>query len=445
LPDTLSRVVKIYFFFLCRVRHFAHRAFWAAAIPFLSELVASVPVIKRARRYLRIPTILELGVVLSSQGRLSFPVDAVTPSMSSAPVLIEGRRMNNILKFTAILTMFLQCFSAGAQQEAKAQANRTPWHVPIHGGVEQEQVSFLSRGTQLSGTLYYPSGQHPGPAVVVLHGASSPSKDLPLYEHLKQILPPLGVAVFVYDRRSGQGQRDFNVLAEDGTAARSALTRNPHVDGARIGFWGISQGGWLALAAAAIDPKAAFVISVSAPMTAPDVQMNFAVENILRIHGYGPEEIVTALDARRAVDDYLRGRLDRNSAERALNAARQRPWFPLIYMDDTVGNPETSSWVKQMRFDPMPKLDNVSAPVLMLYGQDDPWVPVRLSMDRLDAIAKQHANISVAVVSRADHTMMLGVDAKDQVDPKFFPKEAPDAPEYFALLAAWLAQHGFAQ
>jgi hypothetical protein len=45
---------------------------------------------------------------------------------------------------------------------------------------------------------------------------------------------------------------------------------------ARIGYWGISQGGWLALAAGAIDPKAAFVISVSAPMTTADVQMNFA-------------------------------------------------------------------------------------------------------------------------------------------------------------------------
>ena len=71
---------------------------------------------------------------------------------------------------------------------------------------------------------------------MVLHGASSPSQDLPLYEHLKQILPPLGVAVFVYDRRSGEGQYDFQVLAEDGLAARNTLTGNPHVDGARIGF-----------------------------------------------------------------------------------------------------------------------------------------------------------------------------------------------------------------
>jgi hypothetical protein len=348
------------------------------------------------------------------------------------------------MKFAAILMIVLHCFPAGAQLEAQAQVNPTLWHVSIDAAIKQEHAAFLSRGTRLNGTLYYQPGQHPGPAIVVLHGASSPSQDLPLYEHLKQILPPLGVAVFLYDRRSGEGQSDLQVLAEDGTAARNALTSNPHVDGGRIGYWGISQGGWLAVAAAAIDPNAAFVISVSAPMTTPDVQMNFAVENILRIHGYGPEEIATALHARSAVDDYLRGRLDRAAAETALNAARQRPWFPLIYMNDTVGNPETSSWLKQMRFDPITKLEKITAPVLMLYGQDDPWVPVRLSRDRLETILKQHANVEVAIVAGADHTMMLGVDPKNQVDANFFPQEAPDAPAYFALLVAWLTQHGFA-
>jgi fermentation-respiration switch protein FrsA (DUF1100 family) len=93
----------------------------------------------------------------------------------------------------------------------------------------------------------------------------------------------------------------------------------------------------------------------------------------------------------------------------------------------------------------MTRLDKVSAPVLMLYGQDDPWVPVRLSMDHLDTIAKKHANVKAVVVAGADHTMMVGVDPKHQVDSNFFPKEAPDAAAYFALLAAWLAQHGLVQ
>jgi dienelactone hydrolase len=92
----------------------------------------------------------------------------------------------------------------------------------------------------------------------------------------------------------------------------------------------------------------------------------------------------------------------------------------------------------------MTLLDKVSAPVLMLYGQDDPWVPAGLSIDRLRAITRQHPSIAAAIVPAADHTMMLGVDPKDQVDPTFFPKEAPDSPAYFSFLSAWLAQQGFA-
>ena len=353
--------------------------------------------------------------------------------------------MNDVLKFLAILALALQCFPARAQQEPPTPANPAPWHVSLDAGAEQQQVSFQSHETRLSGTLFYQSGRRPGAAVVVLHGASSPSQNLPLYEHLKQMLPPLGVAVFVYDRRSDESQYDFQILAEDAAAARNALADNPHVDSSRIGYWGVSQGGWLALTTATIDPKAAFVVSVSAPMTTPDVQMNFAVENILRIHGYGAEDIATALHARRSVDDYLRGKLDRARAQEALNAARQRPWFPLTYMDDTVGDPQNSSWLKQMRYDPLTTIDKVSAPVLLLYGQDDPWVPVRLSTNRLHTIAKQHPNLNVAVVSGADHTMMLTVEPRDQVNPAFFPKEAPDAPAYFAFLAAWLARQGFTQ
>jgi len=144
--------------------------------------------------------------------------------------------MNDVMKFAAILMMALQCFPAKAQQEAKTQVNRTPWHVALDAGVEQEHVAFLSRGPRLSGTLYYPSGQHPGTAVVVLHGASSPSQDLPLYEHLKQILPRLGVAVFVRHIGFASRMRSFHGRAElhFGKARVPALAEN-FVDVAIIG------------------------------------------------------------------------------------------------------------------------------------------------------------------------------------------------------------------
>lgn len=351
-------------------------------------------------------------------------------------------RFPNALLLLAALTT---AATAAISQTAPA------WTATPSIPIEREDLTFESSGTRLSGTLYFPHVDRCVPTMIVLHGASSPSRDLLLYHHLVQMLPPIGIAVFIFDRRGsgasptgGKDPLDFDVLADDAVAASKMLAHHPHVDPARIGYWGVSQGGWLALAAAARNFETAFAISVSAPMTTPDVQMNFAIASILRIRGYSQKDVDEAVSARRANDDYLRGNLDLASAQRALDAVRSRPWFNLVYMGEKLEDPATSSWLKQMRFDPMPILDRVKAPLLIVYGQDDPWVPVELSRQRLASSAVRHPNVEAAVIEAADHTMMLSVDPKDQIDPEFFPKESPNAPAYFARLAAWLTQHGFA-
>lgn len=329
-----------------------------------------------------------------------------------------------------------------------AYSQTSAWNATPTIAINHEDLTFDSAGTRLSGTLYYPAVEQKLPAVIVLHGASSPTRDLPLYRHLVEMLPPLGIAVFVFDRRGsgsspagGKDPLDFDVLADDAVAASKTLARNSHIDPAHIGYWGISQGGWLALAAAARNSEAAFAISISAPMTTPDVQMNFAVANILRIHGYPQKDVDDAIAARRANDDYLRGHLNRASAQKALDSIRSRPWFNLIYLGAKLDDPATSSWLKQMRFDPMPILDHLKVPTLMIYGQADPWVPVEISRQRL--AAADHPNVEVAVINGADHTMMLSVAPRQQINPAYFPKESPNAPAYFALLTAWLTQQGF--
>jgi hypothetical protein len=50
--------------------------------------------------------------------------------------------------------------------------------------------------------------------------------------------------------------------------------------------------------------------------------------------------------------------------------------------------------------------------------------------------------LELHAIPRADHTRMVGVDPKQQMDPKSFAAEAPDSPEYFLTLAAWLAERG---
>jgi len=334
----------------------------------------------------------------------------------------------------------------------RAQPSAPPWSAPASTEIVAEDIAFRNGDTPLSGTLHLPKGGRALAAVVLTHGASSPLRTSPLYRHLKEMLPPLGVAVFVYDRR-GSGQSggdlktsDYAMLADDALAAVRRLKADPRIDPKRVGLWGLSQGGWLALLAAARAPgEPAFVVSISAPVVTPDVQMAFFSANALRVNGYPQSEIDEMLAARKAVDDYMRGTGDRAEAQRRVDAIKTRPWFKLIYMGGTVGDRETSRWRKEIEHDPLKSLEGLKVPTLILYGAADPAVPVAASVERLNAVRGRLPNVRVAVIAAADHSMQLSVSAKDQMDPARADDGAPESAEYFARLTAWLAAQGVAR
>jgi pimeloyl-ACP methyl ester carboxylesterase len=180
-------------------------------------------------------------------------------------------------------------------------------------------------------------------------------------------------------------------------------------------------------------------------MTTPDVQMNFAVANILRIKGYSQSDVDQAIATRSAVDDFLRGRRDRASTQRMLDAATIKPWFVHTYLDKTFRDPDQSGWAKEMRHDPLATLAAVKQPTLVVYGSADPWVPVQISIERLRARSAQHPNVEVAVVAGADHAMATSVPVADQIDPLLSAREAPQSAAYFGVLSAWLAKQGLAR
>src|SRR5215207_1813681 len=83
-------------------------------------------------------------------------------------------------------------------------------------------------------------------AIVALHGASDGTRGFFLYRHLHEVLPPAGIGVVTFDRRgegasTGESSRGrFDVQVDDALAVAEA------VGAERIGFWGYSQGGWVA-------------------------------------------------------------------------------------------------------------------------------------------------------------------------------------------------------
>lgn len=340
-----------------------------------------------------------------------------------------------------------QSMSAQSEIATKLRPlDAVPWETAATTTIDAEERTFQAGGATLSGTLYTPRDGRNLAAVVAFHGAQFPLRDTPLYRHLPQMLAPLGIAVFVFDRR-GSGRSggelkdsDYAMLADDGIAAQRMLATDPRIDPARIGFWGLSQGGWIALLAAQRSPGAAFAISVSAPLTQSEPQMLFAIANSLRIKGYPQAEIDMAVRTRATIAAYYRGETDRAAAQEALDAALPRPWFNLTYLPRALTDPKTSRWPREMANDPLATIGEVDIPALLLFGARDPWIPVQTSVDRLKTLESERRNIEWAVIADADHTMSVSAPPWQQIDPAYMSDDVPEAPDYFSIVANWLTR-----
>jgi len=360
------------------------------------------------------------------------------------------RSLCRVLGSCLAIVASTEAMAEKAPASAPAAQIERPWAAQPTASAIAEDKAFWNKDTRLSGTLFAPRGAKTFGAIVVLHGASSPLRSSPLYDHLKQLLPALGIAVFVYDRR-GTGESagtansgDFPLLADDAIAAIQALKHDPRIDPKRIGVWGLSQGGWLASLAASRSPDVRFAVAISAPVVRADEQMMFSSTNTLRVFGYSQPDIETMRATRKAVDDYTRGKDTIEHARRLVEDAARQPWFKYLYMGKTITERGVVGWRKEISNDPLDVVRQVNVPLLVLYGSTDPVVPVALSRERLKAIEQSHPRMRVAVIADADHGMQIGVDPKRLLDPDEADAASPNSAEYFATLGSWLTQIGVA-
>ncbi|TDC55691.1 alpha/beta hydrolase [Actinomadura sp. KC345] len=172
---------------------------------------------------------------------------------------------------TAALTLLVGALlCVPAPRPARAAASGP---VPAPAGLTSGEVSFKGfGGLTLHGTVLAPEkarGPLPGVVLVTGSGAGVPREHL-LTEATE--FARRGLAVLIYDKRSAgysDFRRSYSELADDALGAVRALRSRPGVDPAKVGLWGLSEGGWVAPLAASRSGDAAFVIVVGGNAMTP--------------------------------------------------------------------------------------------------------------------------------------------------------------------------------
>jgi pimeloyl-ACP methyl ester carboxylesterase len=279
----------------------------------------------------------------------------------------------------------------------------------------------IERDDAVLAASYSPAGET---AIVALHGAGAGTRDFFLYEHLHEVLPPVGIGVVTFDRRgdgesTGDSSRGrFEVQVGDALAVRAAI------DAKRVGLWGISQGGWIGPLAAAASDRVAFLVLVSAAGVSPSEQMFYANAEQLRLAGYDESVIEQALALRRRFEDWVHGHTSHHEELASdLWAALDEPWFGLLYMPPELLDEESRGlWIEEMDFDPRPIFERVRVPTLLFYGEADSWIPVPESIEEWRAVRGD--DVDIVVIPQAGHDLTLS--------------DGMLAPQYERTLVEWL-------
>lgn len=256
------------------------------------------------------------------------------------------------------------------------RAERAP-RPPIRlDSLSYEEIRFQNpaAGIGLAGMMFVPAGEPPFPAVVIIHGSGTSSRENSWYLTYAAYLQRNGIAVLLPDKRgSGASAGDWRRssledLATDTEAAVSYLRAERSQLASSIGVLGVSQGGMIAPIVAARSPDVAFAVNVvggSIPMhdlLLYEEQHNLAQMGFLPGVSHGLA--------------YATSAVNRMFVSRGFWSA--------------VGN-----------FDPMTHWRKVDVPALVLFGDQDTNVPSARSRDRLNALGKN--NIRVVVFQGSGH------------------------------------------
>lgn len=304
-----------------------------------------------------------------------------------------------------------------------------------------EEVTFTNGDATLAGTVFTPKTPGPHAAIMMMPG----SGDNPRWwtENYADFFARQGLVALFFDKRGNGGSTGnwrtvgFDALAQDGIAGLKLLQQRKDVDPERVGFWGISQAGWVMTLAASMDPQTVAFIVVTSGATV-DVETEGKFDYIVRLRDAGvSKEDIALAEKLLDMDHDVTMTGEGYDEVRALAAElRSKPWWKLF--DFQLVPPGARAFPKLIGgFDPRPHLEKIDTPILWIYGLADKSVEPSKSIAILNEImAATPKPWTIKTFEGANHGLRMPYDAA-----RPFPN-SDYAPGYWDTIAAWLNERG---
>lgn len=315
----------------------------------------------------------------------------------------------------------------------------------------ETDATFTSAATVLRGRLIEPAGppDPSRPLIVLVHGSEKTPAIGSVYAYM---LAAQGVSAFVYDKRGtgasgGEYTQNFELLADDAAAALAEAKRMAAGRFGRAGFFGGSQGGWVAPLAATRSAADFVAIGFGLVVSPIEEDREQLVDEAQRMHlsGQAVARVQQLSDATAAIvrSHFTSGFENLDRIRRAIGDA---PWAAtiegeysgdMLRMSDAdlrrIGRARFDNLELIWDYDARAALAKLHVPLLWVLAGEDREAPIAATRTMLSGLKSSGQQVDLYLFPDTDHGM---VEFRSNPDGTRTATRITDG--YLRLLADWV-------